>query len=373
MLSELIARPSASSKNLALDQSNRDAIALLAQWLEDLGFRIEIIPSQGLAHKFNLIAAYGEGKGGLIFSGHSDTVPCDETQWIGNPYELREENDRWHGLGATDMKGFFPTVIEAIRSVGLNRLKKPLIVVATADEESSMSGILTLKALDKPKADYVIIGEPTRLKPIRMNKGILMESLQIRGVAGHSSNPEKGKNAIDGMFQVMNELIQWRLALKDAYQDTAFEISYPTLNFGKIIGGDSPNRICPACELQIDIRLLPGLDLSAVRAEVKEKAETALRHSGLSFKMESLFPGTPAMETPENSPLVVEIEKLTHLKAGAVQFATEGNYFNAMGMDTVVIGPGDIDLAHQPNEFIEIQKIHEGVTIYANLIKKLCF
>jgi acetylornithine deacetylase len=156
MLQQLIATPSISSVNPALDQGNRAVIELLAGWLENLGFTVDIMPLQD-PRKANLIATLGSGPGGLVLAGHTDTVPCDEARWTHNPFKLLEKDQRLYGLGTCDMKGFFPLIIEAARQFSHQTLQQPLIVLATADEESSMSGALALAAAQRHhggKTDY---------------------------------------------------------------------------------------------------------------------------------------------------------------------------------------------------------------------------
>jgi len=140
MLSGLIAAPSMSSVSPEFDTSNREVIDLLADWLERLGFAVEVLPLPTQPHKANLIATLGKGPGGLVLAGHTDTVPYDEGRWSHNPFRLTEKDNRLYGLGTSDMKGFFALAIEAARQFQAEQLQQPLIILATADEESSMEG-----------------------------------------------------------------------------------------------------------------------------------------------------------------------------------------------------------------------------------------
>ncbi|HET8710855.1 MAG TPA: M20/M25/M40 family metallo-hydrolase, partial [Spongiibacteraceae bacterium] len=159
MLSELVASASVSCSDPRFDMGNRGVIDLLAGWLETLGFAIDIMPIPDQPTKANLIATLGRGPGGLVLSGHTDTVPYDQNQWQSDPFQLVERNERWYGLGATDMKGFFPVAIEAAKAFVDTRLSQPLIILATADEESSMDGARALVEQGKPKARFAVIGE----------------------------------------------------------------------------------------------------------------------------------------------------------------------------------------------------------------------
>ncbi len=136
----LIATPSISATEEALDQSNESLINLLAGWFGDLGFSVEVQPVPGTRHKFNLLASTGTGAGGLLLAGHTDTVPFDDGRWTRDPFTLTEHDNKLYGLGTADMKGFFAFILDALRDVDVTKLKKPLYILATADEETSMAG-----------------------------------------------------------------------------------------------------------------------------------------------------------------------------------------------------------------------------------------
>ncbi|EGI4490052.1 M20/M25/M40 family metallo-hydrolase, partial [Escherichia coli] len=136
----LIATPSISATEEALDQSNADLITLLADWFKDLGFNVEVQPVPGTRNKFNMLASCGQGAGGLLLAGHTDTVPFDDGRWTRDPFTLTEHDGKLYGLGTADMKGFFAFILDALRDVDVTKLKKPLYILATADEETSMAG-----------------------------------------------------------------------------------------------------------------------------------------------------------------------------------------------------------------------------------------
>ncbi|MCU7905774.1 MAG: acetylornithine deacetylase [Candidatus Thiodiazotropha sp. (ex Epidulcina cf. delphinae)] len=372
MLRSLIGAASVSSVNPAWDMSNAGVIELLESWLSSLGFKTEIHTPRAHPGKLNLIASTGHGAEGLVLSGHTDTVPFDAEKWRSDPLKLQERNNRLYGIGTADMKGFFAVLIEAIRELPLDRLKQPLVILATADEESSMCGVKSLTGLHRRLGRHAVIGEPTSMKPIRMHKGISMESVRLTGKAGHSSNPALGINALDGMYQVIGEIMQWRDDLQRRFRNPAFEIEVPTINLGHIHGGDNPNRICGQCELQFDLRPLPGMLLDELRSELRERLDNRLADSGLSWEMAPLFEGIPAMETPRDAAIVRAVEQLSGEPAGAVAFATEGPYLNGMGMQTVVCGPGNIDQAHQPDEYLPLEHIQPAINLIQSLIRQFC-
>ena len=372
MIEHLIAEPSVSSVSPDWDQPNIRVIDILAEWFSDLGFNIEKLPVPNCPGKFNLIASAGSGPDGLVLSGHTDTVPYDEHRWSSDPFKLKQQDNRLYGLGTADMKSFFALVLEAIRDLDLGKLKHPLIILATADEESTMCGAKSLVETNRRLGRHAIIGEPTGLRPVRMHKGISMEAIRLTGQSGHSSNPALGHNALDGMYQVMGEVLEWRKELQQKYHDPMFEVAFPTVNLGHIHGGDNPNRICAHCELHFDIRPLPGMEISQLRHELTKRLAAVMAGSELKLEHIPLFDGIPAMVTPASSAIVQATEHMTGYPAEAVAFGTEGPYLNQLGMETVILGPGHIDQAHQPDEYLELDQIEPGVRLIQRLIERFC-
>ena len=372
MLRALVASPSVSCSDPHFDMGNRGVIDLLAGWLDALGFSIEILPLPDNPAKANLIATLGGGPGGLVLAGHADTVPYDHHKWQSDPFRLVERNQRWYGLGATDMKGFFPVAIEAAKAFVDTPLQQPLIILATADEESSMDGARALVAQGKPKARFAVIGEPTDLKPARLHKGMMMEALVITGHSGHSSDPNLGNSALEAMHEAMQILLDYRREIQARYRNAAFAVQVPTLNLGCIHGGDSPNRICGECELHFDLRPLPGMPLDELRAVIRQKLQPLAERRRVGIEMRSLFPGVAAFEQKADSELIRSVEQLTGHGAEAVGFATEAPFMQQLGMDAVVCGPGSIKQAHQPDEFIDTAQLQPAIDMIRALIRKFC-
>jgi len=369
---ELIRLPSVSSIDPTHDQSNRHVIDALANWFDALGFSCEIMPVSDKPEKCNLIAKRGEGEGGLVLSGHTDTVPYDLNGWDTDPFVLTKKNDCYFGLGTADMKSFFPIITEALERLSDTKFNRPITVVATADEESTMSGARLIQENNKVSGRYCVIGEPTGLKPIHTHKGIIIEEIQIEGRSGHSSNPKLGNSALEGMHDVISTLREWRDELQSEFINDDFQIPVPTMNFGRIHGGDSPNRICASCELSLDLRMLPGMKLDSLNKTLRNKVKDTLASSGLKVEFNAMFDGILPMQTSKNSEIITLSEKLTNYTSESVAFGTEGPFFNEMGIETVILGPGDIDVAHQPNEYLQSDRIEPMINILSKMLIHFC-
>lgn len=375
ILTRLVAFPTVSCADPRWDMGNRESAEFLANLLQDQGFECELQALPGNADKANLIARLGPENpdDGLVLAGHLDTVPYDESGWNSDPFTLTERDERLYGLGSCDMKGFIALAAETAAEYAQTSLKAPLVILASADEESGMDGARALLERGQRPARYVLIGEPTNLVPIHRHKGILMESIRVHGSAGHSSNPAHGANAIEAMRLVLNEVAAFRDELADRYPANGFPVAHPTLNLGVIHGGDAPNRIPALCELQVDLRFTPDTgDIEAIRDELRERADRALTANGCSTEFYELFVGTPAMDTPEDSRIVQVAERLSGQTSQCVDFCTEGAFYNRMGMDSVILGPGDIAHAHQPNEHLALERIAPMRSMLHGFIREFC-
>lgn len=367
----LIALPTISSLEAAEDQSNKQLIELLATWLADFGFKTEIIRVEGSRDKYNLLATYGEGEGGLLLAGHTDTVPFDEGKWTFNPFTLTEQDGKFYGLGTADMKGFFAFIVDVVSQIDLNKLTKPLRILATADEETTMLGARTFAQHTHIRPDCAIIGEPTSLKPIRAHKGHVGEAVRITGKSGHSSNPDRGINAIELMHQATGYLMNMRNQLREKYHNDLFKVPYPTMNFGNIHGGDAINRICACCELQFDMRPLPNLPVEDLYAMVNENLKPMLEQYSDLIEIRHLHDGIPGYECEHSAQVVQVVEKLLGEKCDAVNYCTEAPFIQQL-CPTLVLGPGSIEQAHQPDEFLETKFIELTRELLTKMILHFC-
>jgi len=372
MVRELVATPSVSSPDVRFDQSNRGVIDLVAEWAAALGLAVRIEALPGESGKANLIATLGEGEDGLVLSGHTDTVPYNADRWTDDPFVLTERDGKLHGLGTADMKGFFAAALHAIARFDRGQLQQPITLLGTADEESTMDGARALAQKGERLGRYAIIGEPTGLQPIRKHKGVFYVQVTVGGKAGHASNPALGVNAIEGLQLVLTALQSWRDTIGQRHHDDDFEVPGPTLNFGRITGGDSPNRICAECTLDLDIRLLPGMERAAVVTELRDVVGNALDGGPWTFDVQATGAYADAFAGPSDAEFSGAVETLCGCSAKTALFGTEAPYLAELGLQTLVLGAGDIAVAHQPDEYVTIAAIERATDVYASLIQRFC-
>ncbi len=372
MLSSLVSTPSVSSLHPELDSSNRGVLDHLSNWLEGLGFEVEIHPVPSLDEKFNLVARLGSGEGGMLLSGHTDTVAYDEDSWRFDPLKTTDHFDKIYGLGTCDMKGFFPIALMAAASFSGRTLRKPLTVLATADEETTMAGARHLLDQHPLDADAAVIGEPTSTQPVYAHKGILVLRIQTEGVAGHSSNPSLGLNALEGMHEVLGALLQYREEIDRSYSHGGFEIAGPTLNLGCLHAGDSANRICGHADLLVDIRIVPGMTNEDVLSDIEQRLARVRSAIGMPVSIELGFPPIDPFESSESSRLLAAVQEYSGKPAKTVAYGTEAPFLQQMGIDTVVFGPGSIDQAHQADEYLHKNQIAPTQDVLERLIHDFC-
>lgn len=369
---ELIATPSISALESQLDMSNHGVVQLLHNWFSDLGFQCQSDVVPDTREKHNFVATLGSGTGGLLLAGHTDTVPYDEGRWQHDPFALTEQNNKWYGLGTCDMKGFFALVVEALKTLPLDQFKRPLYILASADEETTMNGA---KAFAKAKSiapDYAIIGEPTGLKPVYMHKGHLAQGIRVTGRSGHSSDPANGLNAIEIMHQVIGQLLKLKQHLADNYLENAFSVPYPTMNLGHVHGGDAANRICGCCDLHLDIRPLPGLAIEELEQLIIQYLAPVNSQYPGAINVAQLYPPSEPFAGNKDNSWSQLVAKLSEQQPEVVNYATEAPYINQLGCQTLVLGPGSIAQAHQPDEFIDTVYLDKTVALLKQLIYQAC-
>ena len=373
MYQQLIATPSISSMDSGWDHSNKGVIDLLVDWLTPLGFSCEVNELQNKPGKYNMLARRGEGCGGLLLSGHTDTVPYDANRWNFDPFKLTEKDNRWYGLGSIDMKGFFAFVIDALKTLPVEHQKQPLMILATADEETTMDGARQLSMFDNLRPTACIIGEPSEMRPIHAHKGHLSEAIRVVGRSGHSSDPSLGINAIDVMHQVIQELLKVQSEFQHKYSNKSFAVPAPTLNLGSIHGGDNPNRICGCCELQLDIRPLPGMAIEDLYQVIDAHLQPLRARSPAQIDWHHLHEPIPGYQQDTDAALVKLAEQVSRQSAAAVNYCTEAPFIQQLGCETLVMGPGSINQAHQPDEYLSMESIVPSRQMIKKLIQTYCF
>lgn len=364
---DLISFNTISSDIKTNDKSNEECIDYLISELELMNFKCSKIKVNNSNNKYNLIAKYGDGIGGIAFSGHTDTVPANNELWTFPPHSLTEHDGKLYGLGTIDMKGYFAFILEALRRSNLSQATKPIYVFATADEETTMNGAIELSNTCTENPDLIVIGEPTSLIPVIMHKGHLVQQINIKGVGGHSSNPEKGLNAILIANEIILKLNELKEYLKANFIENLFPVNYPTLNIGIIEGGKAPNVICDNCIIQFDIRAIPTLTNQQLINITKDFLSPLFNKYRDNISITYPYSGVEPFSCKEHPKIVNTVETITKTEAIAVNYCTEATYLQNIA-PTVILGPGSIDMAHQPNEYLDKKEIEPGINIYKELI-----
>ncbi len=363
--------------NTVSNESTQDISDFISNYLENYGFAIErhCYDLKGVK-KVNVIATKGGNNPRLALSGHMDTVPFDADKWNTDPLKLTQMGDKYYGRGTCDMKGFLAIAMKAGSEIKSSELKKPFSLVFTSDEEVGCIGAKKL-VKDKGKiADMIVIGEPTELKPFTLHKGYMFVCVELFGKRGHSSQPKDGINVIElALGSVLKKIEMFKKQLM-SIQDDRLSPPFPTLNVGVITTGENSakNIIADYCRLELDIRPVPGQDVSELFHTFSNfVTDSNEEKNGVRFKVSYGRSPTFPMETDKKSLLVRELEKISGEKAGFTSFNTEGGVFNSTGANSVIYGPGSIQQAHKVNEFVYKHYLSdENVKKYSSLIRTIC-
>jgi acetylornithine deacetylase len=371
-LAELVSIDSVSAR------SNVEIINYLAARAENLGLRVKTFPykDERNVEKVNMIAVAGDGSSGsekieveLALVGHTDTVPFDPA-WT-DALRLTERDGKLYGRGACDTKGFIAAALTAIERIDVRRLRRPLALVFTADEEVGCLGAKRLADERALAARYSIVGEPTSLQPMRAGKGYCLAEIILRGREGHSAYPALGASAIFRAARLVNRIEKIAEELK-AEQLAAFEPPYTTLNVGLINGGTAKNIIAGECRFTLEWRPLPGqaashlLDLVNAAIEDEKSLDADFDCSLEVIRLDS------GMETATNSALVQFLEEACAREAGTIAFGTEAPQMAELGAEAVVFGPGNIRVAHRTEEFVPLEDLHKCAEILFRAIERFC-
>lgn len=369
-LAELVAIDSVSSR------SNAEITSYLTGRCKAIGLAAKRLPYTDVngIEKINLIAvaanALPDPEVELALVGHTDTVPYDPN-W-NEALTLTERDDKLYGRGACDTKGFIAAALTAIEETGSEKLSKPLALVFTADEEIGLIGAKRLAESKVLQSRYAIVGEPTSLRPMRAGKGYCLAEITVKGREAHSAYPGLGSSAIAGAARLVTRVESIANELR-AYEHPAFDPPFTTLNVGLIQGGTAKNVIAGECKFTLEWRPIPGQQpeilLNLLEASVAEEKKL---DPGLSFEVNAAR-ADEGYETATDSALVSLLEKLTAQKAGTVAFGTEAAQLTQLGAESVVIGPGDIRVAHRTGEYVPVDQLETCVQILKRAIETLCF
>ncbi len=372
-LRRLVAWPTISADSVL------DCAAFLAQRAEDAGLRVTRYAAG--PGKVNVVARGGpEGVGGLLLSGHMDVVPVEGQAWSSDPWVLTERNGALHGRGACDMKGFIAAVDTALQDMELRALEQELCLVWTCDEEIGCQGATKLVAQLEEEGGTLptaaVIGEPTDFRIVRMHPGHCTWRVVVHGRAAHSSRPGLGASAIHGAARVL-------LALEDLAEqwsmERAFEQDLPTphtvLSVGTIRGGTAVNIVPDRCELLVGVRQLPGQAVSTVEGTLQQRVselDASLQRRGLRVSMERVQ-AAPALHTSADCAHLPLLQPWASDPAPTgVPFATDGGPLAALGVETLVFGPGSIDVAHRPDEHVPVRDLVRTVAVVRDLVRRRC-
>jgi acetylornithine deacetylase len=383
--SRLVAADTVSSRG------NAGVMGELGDRLDAAGFRVALQRwGDGEGAKANLVAVAGPPEpGGLALSGHLDVVPfVDQPGWSRDPLRLAFEGERVYGRGTSDMKVFLAQCVVAAAALDRSRLRRPVALLFTADEEIGCLGaarlVPELPALlgGVPQPAFAWIGEPTSWRVLHAHKGVAAFAVTVHGRGGHSSVPSAGVNAIAVAAQAMavvGELqAELRARPRPAYAALFPDAPHATLNFGTVHGGTATNMIAERCTFTLSYRPLPDEDPHFVRDEVARRlAERVLRDWGSDVRAEvSVSPAlvAPGLEAPLGTALEHALHaELGRLPGGGAPFCTDGGRFAQGGIPSLICGPGDLEQAHQPDESVARAAFERGPEHVRRVIERLCY
>jgi acetylornithine deacetylase len=351
-------------------KSNLALIEWVADYLDGYGIESSLIRN-GDGTKANLFATIGaDDRGGVILSGHTDVVPVAGQAWDSDPFRLAARGDRLYGRGTADMKGFIALALEVVPKAVSRALEIPLHLALSYDEEVGCLGVPGLiQALPQgcARPRLAIIGEPSEMRVANTHKGIQFLRTRVTGHEGHSSAPERGVNAIAAAAEIIAEI--GRIAAECRAKprpDSRFDPPYTSFNIGRIEGGGAVNIIARDCVFEWEFRAIPGDNDAALRRRIERFVECDLLPRMRAVHPEAAVVTETAALVP---PLVPDpaspAEALARELAGAnetttIAFATEAGLFQAAGIPAVICGPGSIDVAHKPNEYITLGQLAAG-------------
>ncbi len=361
--------------------SNLDLIDWVAGYLDSFG--IATTRSSVFAGKANLFATIGPAeRGGVLLSGHTDVVPVAGQEWHSDPFRLTEreggEGGRLYGRGSADMKGFIALVLALVPEMTRRALAVPLHLAFTHDEETGCFGAPALiGALPTGMARplLAIVGEPTSMQIANAQKGCSFFRTRIIGHEGHSSAPDRGVNAISAAAEIITEIGRLHAEARGrARPESGFDPPHTTLSVGTIAGGTAVNIIARECAFDWDLRTLPDEDAAALKARIDRFISSDLLPRMRAGYEEAAVETETIVAVPPLAPVAGSpAEALARLLTGAnttttVSFASEAGLYQQAGIPAIVCGPGSIDVAHKPDEFITRAELAAGQAFLDRLL-----
>lgn len=376
MLGRLVAFDTESSK------SNWPIIRFIEGHLRDRGIPFVVVPNEA-GDKAAIFATVGPMQdGGIVLSGHTDVVPVAGQAWTSDPFCLRREGSRLFGRGATDMKGFDAVCLAMIEEFRAAPLQKPIHLLLSYDEETTCLGPVDTIARfgrDLPRPAAAIVGEPTLMQVADAHKAVATYRTSVHGLEAHSSKPHLGANAIEGAAMLIKDLYDFARECASAPEPAPrFDPPFSTLSVGVIEGGAARNILAKECRFHWEFRPLPGAPIDLARRRLDACASHVvlphLRRYTPTARIETLteveVPGLAPEPGSDAETLALKLARSN--RTIAVSYATEAGRFQAGGVPTVVCGPGSIDQAHQPDEYIEIAELSACIDFMRRLAAQLC-
>lgn len=372
------------SRLVAFDTtSSRSNLALIEDveaYLAELGvetFRVENDDKT----KSNLYAIVGPRvEGGVVLSGHTDVVPVEGQDWSTDPWTVTEKNDRLYGRGVADMKSFSAIGLSLVPEMLEAGLKRPLIFALSYDEEIGCLGAPSMIAeiADKvPAPAAVIVGEPTNMNVINGHKGIGSFRVTVKGYTTHSSQTDRGVSAVEAAARLIAKISDMRAArAKSAEPDCPFDPPYSTMTVNVVRGGTQLNIMAGEAVFDWDLRIVPGDSREDIIEEFTDfakgvEAEMRAKSSACRISIEEMTNAPPLAPLADN-PAADLVKAISGRNStDVVAYAAEAGQFQEAGFSTVICGPGSIDQAHQPDEYITIEQVEAGTVFLQRLIKRM--
>lgn len=368
---------------IAFDTTSRNSNLALIEWVE--GYLAEHgVASHRVSNedgtKSNLFATVGpDVEGGIIMSGHTDVVPVDNQDWSSDPWVTLEKDGKLYGRGTSDMKSFIALTLAWVPA--FVKGSKPIHLAISYDEEIGCLGapaMIEQMAKQVPTPRMAIVGEPTSMRLVTGHKGISVYRVEVTGAEAHSSLVNHGISANEHAVDLMHSLLELSRDLKaKADPDNGFDPPYPTLTIGVMQGGEAANILAGHAQFQFDLRCPPGFVSADLLAPFKAQCEA------LDKELKARFPqaGVTFMKVADAPPLgdagsedaIAFVQGLTgeNSAPSKVSYGAEAGQFQQGGFPTVICGPGSIEQAHQPNEWIAIEQLEKGARFMERLAEEL--